>query len=931
MIAGVGGVAAVRADEFGAITEVLTAVDTFPVGVIVEGAAGIGKTTLWAEAVQWAAAAGFHVLSAQGSPAEARSTFAAAADLLADVDADVLAALPPLQQVALDRILLRGNGGPATDERVVGTAFLSVIEQLAGEAPVLLAIDDLQWLDVASRTVVSFAARRLKANVAMLMSVRTGELDSPDAGSWLQLSRPDALIRIELPPLSLGGLHAVIANKIGRTLPRIAIGRIHQISGGNPFYGLELARAFTDDAPGTELKLPGSLAGVVSRRIGDLDVEAAELLLATACASDPTTDLLSEVFDVSTERVLELLEDVETQGVVELRNSRVRFTHPLLANGVYSQASRSRRRAMHRRLAGIVDEPELRARHLALAATTTDAPTLEALDAAAQIAADRGAPGSAAELIDLAIGLGGDTPLRRIRAAELHFRAGSLTPARLHLQPTIDVLPSGVLRCLALMLLGAVRGYDDDAVGAVEALIQAFHDAEDDTELRLRCVLRLVAGLVMVGRIGEAVDHARIAMALADRLGVPGLRSQALSVWVTVGFVYGLGVDHRSLQTAVELEDPQGDATTWYLASAVQAMISAWTGELALARTQMLAVQRRMLEGGTEIDVIWAANHLATIDVWSGRFIDADAASRDAVQRAEQMGGRHLLVTAWSWQAEVAAYVGREAEARSAAGHAIAAARQIGASYLVTAPTASLAFLEVSLGNYDSALIVLEPLLAAFDAAHHTEIVLGGYLPDAIEALVALGRLDEAEPLVTALRDNGARLDRAWMSAVGARGWAHLCAARADLDGADEALREALTFHERLPMPFEQARTQLLLGQLQRRQRRKEAAAATLQTAMRTFEAIGAPLWADRARTALARTNVSPGTEVDLTPTERQVADLAASGVKNRDVAAELFISVKTVEANLTNVYRKLGIRSRAQLFAHLNATDARENPNARQ
>jgi DNA-binding NarL/FixJ family response regulator len=132
-------------------------------------------------------------------------------------------------------------------------------------------------------------------------------------------------------------------------------------------------------------------------------------------------------------------------------------------------------------------------------------------------------------------------------------------------------------------------------------------------------------------------------------------------------------------------------------------------------------------------------------------------------------------------------------------------------------------------------------------------------------------------------------------------------------------------------MPFEQARTQLLLGQLQRRQRRKEAAAATLQTAMRTFEAIGAPLWADRARTALARTNVSPGTEVNLTPTERQVADLAASGVKNRDVAAELFISVKTVEANLTNVYRKLGIRSRAQLFVHLNATDARENPNARQ
>jgi DNA-binding CsgD family transcriptional regulator len=195
-----------------------------------------------------------------------------------------------------------------------------------------------------------------------------------------------------------------------------------------------------------------------------------------------------------------------------------------------------------------------------------------------------------------------------------------------------------------------------------------------------------------------------------------------------------------------------------------------------------------------------------------------------------------------------------------------------------------------------------------------SEIMTASYIPDAVEAMVALGRRADAEPLIKALETNGQRLDRPWMVAIGARCRSMWLAAEGDVIAASAMAEQAMREHDRLPMPFERARTQLLLGQLQRRQRQKESATATLSEALHTFTDLGTPLWADRARAALARTKVAPTRDHALTPSERRVAELAASGMTNRDVAGVLFISPKTVEANLARVYRKLGIRSRAEL-----------------
>jgi DNA-binding CsgD family transcriptional regulator len=226
----------------------------------------------------------------------------------------------------------------------------------------------------------------------------------------------------------------------------------------------------------------------------------------------------------------------------------------------------------------------------------------------------------------------------------------------------------------------------------------------------------------------------------------------------------------------------------------------------------------------------------------------------------------------------------------------------------------TMGFLEVSVGNHAAALAALQPMQRTFEAIPGTEIMTASFIPDAVEAMISLGRSGEAEPLIDALERNGRRLDRPWMLAIGARCRSMWLAGRGDVEAATRKAHEAMAEHDRLAMPFERARTQLLLGQLQRRQRQKESARATLREALDAFHSMGTPLWADRARAELARAEAAPTRDLALTPSEQRVAELAATGMTNRDVATALFISPKTVEANLARIYRKLGIKTRAEL-----------------
>ena len=224
----------------------------------------------------------------------------------------------------------------------------------------LLAIDDLQWLDPSSIHVLAFAARRLTGPIGILGSVRT-EADDGSSAAWLQLPRPEAVNRIRLSPLNIHDLHAAITTRLRRPFSRPTMGRIHEMSGGNPFYAIELARAIDEQAPGIETSLPRTLTEVVRTRIGSLDPDVHDALLAAACMAAPTVELVSSATISDDDRLVELLEIAESKGIIAIDGNRIHFAHPLLARGVYTQAAPGRRRSMHRRLAEIVDEPELRA------------------------------------------------------------------------------------------------------------------------------------------------------------------------------------------------------------------------------------------------------------------------------------------------------------------------------------------------------------------------------------------------------------------------------------------------------------------------------------------------------------------------------------------------------------------------------------------
>jgi DNA-binding CsgD family transcriptional regulator/tetratricopeptide (TPR) repeat protein len=800
-----------------------------------------------------------------------------------------------------------------TDQRAVAAAFLSVVERLTDHGPVLLAIDDLQWLDQSTVHVIAFVARRLSGPVGVLATVRT-EPDSDGGTSWLQLPRPDAIHRIAVRPLSSRALYTVVSDELGRPIPRAAMARIHQVSAGNPFYGIEMARAFVENV---DEILPGTLAELVRARIGNLDPAVHDVLLAAACLATPTVELVGEAAATENDRLIELLEAAERHGIVSIEGNRIRFAHPLLAGGVYTDAPPTQRRTMHRRIAGIVDELELRARHLALASTTGDPETLQALDDAAASAHARGAPAAAAELLELAIALGGDTPERRIRLAGHCFDGGEPGRARGLLERAIAGMQAGPLRAEALHSLAIVRFNDDGYLETSQSLQQALADDEPDQALRIRMLTTLAHALFNTGDPDAAWRCAEEAVTLAERLGAPGLLSLALGVRAMLFFLRGDGVDEPSLLRALELEDHDSFTPTVLKPSVEHALILGWTGELDASYQRMQAIQRRCIEKGEEGELIFIDFQVVLNRIWRGDFAEAARVTETTTELARQLGGDFPVMSGLVLKAWLAVYCGQEEDARTVVADAIDASKRSGTRWHEEWSLTALGFLETSLGNYDAALNALEPLLSRYAPSRNpTEIFAASFLPDAVEALTGLGRADEAEPLVEALEHNGRRLNRAWMLAVGARCRAMVLAARGDAEGAVQSARHALTEHDRLPMPFERARTQLLLGQLVRRQRSE--ATAILRNTLAVFEELGSSFWADRARAELAGTG--PRARPDtLTPAEQRVAELAVAGMTNRDVAATLFISPKTVEATLARVYRKLGIRSRAELVHHMN------------
>jgi ATP/maltotriose-dependent transcriptional regulator MalT len=908
-----------RPEEAGAISDFLATASNEPAALVVEGKPGIGKTTLWFEAIEQAVDRGFHLLSACPAETEPVYGYTSLADLLAGVDAPVFDDLPGPQRVALDRFLLRAEpDDQAVDQRAIGAAFLTVVEILAETSPVLIAIDDLQWVDPSSAQAIAFAARRLSTRVGVLGTARA-EPTSGGAPSWLQMPEPDAVRRIRLRPLSLGRLQAAFVERLGRRFPRPTVVKIHEISGGNLFYALELARAVNPQAHGSDIPMPPSLTELVRARVSGLDTEAHQLLLTAACLNAPTVELVARAARTDPLDVIERLADAEGNGIVEIEHSRLRFAHPVLAQGVYSSATPAQRRQTHRRLAEVVHDPELMARHRALAATRADRETLQTLDVAAELARNRGAPAAAAELVELAIGLGGATPERRIQLADYHFAASNPARARVLLEEALDQPIPRELRAHVLSLLGVIAVFDEGFAEAEALLQRALSEAPADPAWRVQILVTLSFAQTNIGHIDAALATIDDAVTEATNLGQSHLLSSALGTRAMLRFMSGAGVDKSGVQHALELEDRDANIPVMFRPSLINALLLAYSGEFDRAHNEMLEVRRRCAERGEEGELVVVGFNNVMIEIWRGNFAEAALFTDDVWERALALDGAFPMFVAHTCRAVLATYAGRVDEARRNIADALGKAQ--GGDYFAMAwPATTLGFLEVSIGNYDAALTALRPLLSKFEALPRgMEIITASCVPDAIEAMIDLRRLEEAEQFVEMLEREGRRLDRPWQLAAGARCRGMLLAANGDIKAASVATQRALAEHRRLPMPFERARTQLLLGQIQRRQRDKTAS-TTLKEALRTFEELNTPLWASRAQTLLDNAGIPPSRSAAvLSATERRIAELAAAGMTNRDVAAALSISPKTVEANLSRVYHKLDIRSRVELSRRIS------------
>jgi DNA-binding CsgD family transcriptional regulator len=898
-----------REPELGAAGEFLAGLRAGPRGLVIEGEAGIGKTAVWRAALAEAEASGCRVLQCVAEQAEARLSFVGLTDLAADVADELLPALPAPQREALEVVLLRG-AGRAPDPKAVGMGLRSLLVEAA---PVVVAIDDAQWLDPGTARALAFAIRRLAGHrVGILATLRVPGADA----LGLERALGTGFTRARVGPLGEAALRALIERRLGFAYTRPALLRIAQLSGGNPLFALEIARALGPApalAAGAALPVPDSLRELVAGRVGALGRPARAALLAAAALSHPTVEL------VELAACPQGLVEAEESGLLALEGGRLQFAHPLYASAVYAAAASGRRRALHARLAELVADPEECARHRALAATGPDEDVAAALAAAAAVARARGAWETAGELLEQARAL---TPPERpeaarergVRAAEHHIHAGDRPRARELLEALLADAPPGTTRADTLRLLAEIRYHEDGFAEAATLLEEARRQAEDPA---LLVSIELNLCYVRANHLSDyagARPHADRAHGHAARAGDRGLLAEALCTRAVIDFLTGRGVDWNAVTRSLELEDPDRMVPVHLRPSANAACLKLWAGRHDEARTELYALREAAAVSGDESDLAYTLCWLAWLETLSGDFAAAGALAADAAVRAAAAGSEFNRGWALALSAVVAAHRGEAEAVRADAAAAAKICERFQAPNPMLWATAALGLLELSLGDTAAAWAALAPIVERLEAEGIGEPLV--VLPYALEALIALGELERAERLLAGFERRARELDRVWALATSARCRGLLLAAQGDLDGALAALERALAAHGRLDLPFELARTLLVQGQLLRRRRQKKAAHDALERALTRFDRMGAELWAQRARDELGRLTRRSRGPGELTQAERRVTDLAARGLANKEIAQELFVTVHTVEVHLSRAYAKLGVRSRAQLVA---------------
>jgi DNA-binding CsgD family transcriptional regulator/predicted negative regulator of RcsB-dependent stress response len=817
----------------------------------------------------------------------------------------------------------------------VAAAFLSSLQVLADDQPVLVAVDDVQWLDRSSSRVLAYAIRRLESErVGFLLSMRDvgGQGGSRDT---LARDLPDDRTQVlELDPLSAGAVQRVLRTQLGQVLPRPLLVRVVAVSGGNPLFALEIARALVAapalPSPGDALPVPESVSRLLADRVAALGRPSQRALLAASAMVRPKPSDVARVLGPS-EDAVSALEEAEDAQIVTLDGERIRFAHPLFASVLYASAGPATRRQLHRQLADVVTDPEERAWHLARGATGPEEHAASALDRAARAARARGAPESAAELAQLSRQLtpsdrGALAVRRAMNAADCCFEAGDTARARVLLEDVVTEVSSGPARAEALLRLACVRHYAEDRHEAAALLDEALREARDSPAL-LGWIHAVLARVHAWTRdVDGGLEHAHTALRLAEGSSDSALSFVALTAVAMSEIFAGKGLPRGLLDRALALDEPgafpSAVVVAWHPGINFASLL-VYVEELDTARSRLEVMLQRATEGGDEGSFPELRFWLGELECRAGNFELAKGHAQEGYEAALEVGQPLMVAQLCSTRALADGYLGQTEEATIAAEEGLGLATTLDSAPPRIRNLAALGALELAAGDADRACDHLSAAREIACASGYREPGQFLFAGNLIESLIATGRLEEAATSIGELEEQGMRLGRAWALVQAARGGALLAAAEGRSDGALAAIVGALPYHGRLPMPLELGRTLLVKGQIERRLKQRRAARVTLVEALSMFDSLGAAVWARRARAELDRLGGKRPQAVVLTPTELRVAQLVAQGYSNKQAAASLFVTVKAIEKSLSSVYAKLGLESRAQLIRHAARSDA--------
>ncbi len=877
--------------------------------LVIEGEPGIGKTALWRDATRRAQEAGAAVLRTRAARDEVTLPFVGLMDLFGGHADD-------------DAAWRDGD-----DVAARGRAILALLQRLAAGAPVILAIDDLQWLDAASAHALRFAVRRCDTErVAIVATSRAGP-DTIDPLDLRQTLPPGRLEVVRLGPLSLTDLRLLLAGVAEQVSPPI-VRRVHEASGGNPLYALELVRGSPGGAYPEHVGLPTSLQAAIDRRLAATPSDdLAVMETVSALGPTPVDDLRRAVAGPeghSTEPswLDRSLSRTHQAGLLVVDEDLVvRFAHPLIASAVYMRMDPLGRRALHARLAAITGDPDLRARHLARSTDVPDETVASLLEAAASRASSRAAYDVAAELGAHSVRLTPeDQPEARRRRALARVRMlaamGEVGRALSVVDELMETMPPGPGRAEVLILRATL---EDDDLELGEALLhRALEDAQDDRRLRGQLLDQLgwLQG-VFRGDLEAGIAKAREALDLAVEMDDADLRLSAACALSTMEALHGTPRP-EVLDEALLLEQELGRPLLWGGPRTHRAEHLLWAGDLEGSRALFEALNTEAAAASNERWLAYGLYNLAAVEVAAGELGAADRLVAQATRTARDAEDAHVASWTRLRRAMVSAWLGRADEAREAALRRIEEATGRGERPGIARIRTVLGILALSEGDSSAAiaqLVEAERLMQETGYANPGAIPA---LPNAIEALASAGDTDGAARLLPRLEAQAERLDNELVRAMLDRAKGVLLLATGAAEAATGLLGEAAGAFERLGFQPDAARARLAEGRSWIRAHRRSRAAEVLADARSRFIAMGATLWAARATEELER--VAPGRATgELTATERRIAQLVAEGRQNREIAGTLFLSIATVEAHLTRLYRKLDLRSRAELARYVS------------